>query len=86
MIPCYCLPDSASKGSLAGPIGPVRYLLLARKGQQKLEDLENMEKSATCVPCFMGKNHFHNFKYAKIANYGKIKPTLHRRGSYEGML
>ena len=42
--------------ALAGPIGPTRYLLLARGyGQQKLEDLENVEEnvaeSATCVPC-----------------------------------
>ena len=27
MIPCYCWPDRASKGSLEGPIGPPRYLL-----------------------------------------------------------
>ena len=45
MIPCYCLPDSASKGSLAGPIGPARYLLLARKDQQNLEDLENVAEN-----------------------------------------
>ena len=35
---CYDWPDRASKGSSAGPIWIVRYLLLARKGQQKLED------------------------------------------------
>ena len=45
MISCYYWPDRASKGSLAGPIGPARYLLLARKGQQNLEDLENVAEN-----------------------------------------
>ena len=43
------------QGSLAGPIGPARYILLAQKGQQLIENLENMSEnkaeSAKCVPC-----------------------------------
>ena len=55
IIPFYSWPNRASKGSLAGPIGPARYLLLTRQGQQQIEDLEtlteNVAESAKCVPC-----------------------------------
>ena len=44
----------ANMGSLAGPFGPARYLLLAQYGQQKIEDLENVAEnvveSAKYVP------------------------------------
>ena len=47
--------DPCMQGSLAGPIGPARYILLAQKGQQLIENLENMSEnkaeSAKCVPC-----------------------------------
>ena len=54
--------DLCKQGSLAGPIGPARYLLLARKGQQKIENLDkkvailvkNAAEIATCVPCRTG--------------------------------
>ena len=50
MIPCM-------QGSLAGPIRPARYLLLALSGQQKIENLdkkvtilaENASEIAMCV-------------------------------------
>ena len=47
------------QGSLAGPIGPARYLLLALSGQQKIENLdkkvailaENAAEIAKYIPC-----------------------------------